>query len=97
MAAPESERSIPAETSLHKSLHSSISSRRRTAFTENATLLENNDEEERLALRREINISTAPTENASTSNKRRSLGLSFLAHMSAPEITDRSYKRMHKT
>lgn len=89
MAAPESERSIPAETSLHKSLHSSISSRRRTAFTENATLLENNDEEERLALRREINISTAPTENASTSNKRRSLGLSFLAHMSAPEITDR--------
>ncbi|CAK9800146.1 Condensin complex subunit 2 [Anthophora plagiata] len=66
---------------LRKSLHiqSSLS----------PTLLENNDEAERLARRREINAINTSEESVNTKNRRQSLGLSFLAQMSAPDIKDK--------
>lgn len=50
-------------------------------------LIENNDEAERLALHHEMNATSTPANNLNVNNKRRSLGLGFLAQMSAPEIT----------
>ncbi|CAK9806132.1 Condensin complex subunit 2 [Anthophora quadrimaculata] len=66
---------------LRKSLHiqSSLS----------PTLLENNDEAERLARRREINAINTSEETVNIKNRRQSLGLSFLAQMSAPDIKDK--------
>lgn len=52
------------------------------------TLSENNDEAERLARRRQIDASAILAEHTNTT-KRRSLGLAFVSHMSAPEMKDR--------
>nr|XP_031839274.1 condensin complex subunit 2-like [Nomia melanderi] len=60
--------------------------RRKSMLLRNVSVLsENNDEEERLARRLDINVVT----KTSTNDKRRSLGLSFLTHMSPPEISNR--------
>ncbi|XP_076751671.1 condensin complex subunit 2 [Xylocopa sonorina] len=52
-------------------------------------LSENNDEAERMAKRREMDAITLKDSSLNTKNKRQSLGLSFLANMSAPEMKNR--------
>ena len=65
-------------------------SRRKSVLLQNTLtpiLIENNDEAERLALHHEMNATSTPIGNVNVNNKRRSLGLGFLAQISAPEIT----------
>ncbi|KOC68355.1 Condensin complex subunit 2 [Habropoda laboriosa] len=83
---------VQINTPLTPSCSTPSASRRKSLHTQNllsSALLENNDEAERLARRREINTTTISAENVNTKNKRQSLGLSFLAQMSAPEIKDK--------
>lgn len=71
------------------SLNSSSSLRRKSFQVNNELSLnlpENNDEAEKLARRLEINASITSTENINTSNKRKSLGLGFLAQMSSVQV-----------
>ena len=66
--------------------------RRKSLCKRNApslSLSENNDDEERSARRREINVTATSAKNVTTNAKRHSFGLGFLAHMPAPEIADR--------
>lgn len=71
------------------SLNSSSSLRRKSFQIHNElafNLPENNDEAEKLARRLEINASIASIENINTSNKRKSLGLGFIAQMSSVQV-----------
>ncbi|OAD54708.1 Condensin complex subunit 2 [Eufriesea mexicana] len=71
--------------------YSSSSLRRKSFQKQNNSspvLAENNDEVERLVRRCEMNVSGGTIENASTNNKRRSLGLGFLGQKSLLEIKD---------
>ncbi|XP_076245369.1 condensin complex subunit 2 [Calliopsis andreniformis] len=79
---------MSAKAQLLKSPNSSVSLRRKSALIQNTDLSENNDEEERQALRREL-TTTIASRNVAVNDKRRSLGLGFLAQMSAPEMTNR--------
>lgn len=71
------------------SLNSSSSLRRKSFQVHNELSLnlpENNDEAEKLARRLEINASITSIENINTSNKRKSLGLGFIAQMSSVQV-----------
>ncbi|XP_017795146.1 PREDICTED: condensin complex subunit 2-like [Habropoda laboriosa] len=74
----------------------SSSLRRKSVFTEKTVLTsalsENDDEAERLARRREINVeskSTTPLSGLSLNDRRRSLGISFLMQMPPSQMTER--------
>ncbi|XP_053994412.1 condensin complex subunit 2-like [Hylaeus volcanicus] len=67
-----------------------LSSLRRKSMNVQNSLLENNDEEERLALHREM--TTSNITNVTKNIKRQSLGLGFLAQLSAPEMKNRIYE-----
>ncbi|XP_031842026.1 condensin complex subunit 2 [Nomia melanderi] len=54
-----------------------------------SSLGENDDEAERLARRREINVTSMPVSTTNTSDRRRSLGLSFLANMPSTQMAER--------
>ncbi|XP_043263239.1 condensin complex subunit 2-like [Colletes gigas] len=91
MANKQNEKNLLLNSSSPKSLNSSLSSRRKSFYGQNA-LPENNDDEERLALHREMNIDNTSSTKVKETGKRQSLGLACLAQISAPEITDRIYE-----
>ena len=92
MATHEIEEDSLLESTSHIPPSSSLPLRRKSLSKQNVpslTLSENNDDEERSARRREMNVTSTSAKNVTTNAKRHSFGLGFLAHMPAPEITDR--------
>ncbi|XP_076178781.1 condensin complex subunit 2 [Ptiloglossa arizonensis] len=87
MATHENEKVVSSDSPVVVPLNSSSSLRRKSMYAQN-TLLENNDEEERLCLRREMNISNTLKTNVSSA-KRQSLELSVSAQISSLEMRNR--------
>lgn len=87
---------------MHKRVESIIDSspiasssplRRKSIVAQSSTsnMLENDDEAERIARRREMCLTSTPLSNSnqSNTNKRHSLGLGFLANIPAPQMAER--------
>ncbi|XP_076626934.1 uncharacterized protein LOC143344612 [Colletes latitarsis] len=91
MANQQNEKDLSLNSSSPKSLNSSFSLKRKSIHVQNA-LPENNDDEERLAFHRGMNVNNTSTKKLTETSKRQSLGLACLAQISAPEITDRIYE-----
>lgn len=92
MATHEIEGDTLLGSASHIPANSTLPVRKKSLCKQNApspTLSENNDDEERSALRREINVTATSAKNLTANAKRHSLGLGFLAHVPAPEITNR--------
>ncbi|XP_031773596.1 uncharacterized protein LOC100864998 [Apis florea] len=80
------------DSTIHSSPASSSPLRRKSILPQklnNFALSENDDEAERLARRREITDTSTTTISTNSSDKRRSLGLSFLVNMPPSQMAER--------